>query len=138
LVGNDQWQEIEKSLRSRIDPTDYEARRILCGNPAHFQGDERDVIFLSMVDSKDDGAGPLSLRAEGAADMWKKRYNVAASRAKDQLWVIYSLNHSTQLKPGDIRLRLIEHALKPSTLMRNLKRQVIERNHHLKRRFLKF
>lgn len=120
LVGNDQWQEIEKSLRSRIDPTDYEARRILCGNPAHFQGDERDVIFLSMVDSKDDGAGPLSLRAEGAADMWKKRYNVAASRAKDQLWVIYSLNHSTQLKPGDIRLRLIEHALNPSTLMRNL------------------
>ena len=120
LVGNDQWQEIEKILRSRIDPTDYETRRILCGNPAHFQGDERDVIFLSMVDSKDDGAGPLSLRAEGAADMWKKRYNVAASRAKDQLWVVYSLDHASQLKPGDIRKRLIEHALDPAALMRKL------------------
>jgi very-short-patch-repair endonuclease len=42
--------------------------------------------------------------------MFKKRFNVAASRARDQIWVVYSLDPSTDLKPGDIRRRLILHA----------------------------
>lgn len=120
LVGDDQSREIENLLRNRLDTVEHEKRRILCGNPAHFQGDERDVIFLSMVDSKEDGEGPLGKRGDGADGLWKKRYNVAASRAKDQLWVVYSLDHQTQLKPDDLRRRLIEHAIDPSSLMRKL------------------
>lgn len=120
LVGDEQAREIETRLRSRIDITEYEQRRILCGNPAHFQGDERDVIFLSVVDSKDDGEGPLSMRGDGQDALWKKRYNVATSRAKDQLWVVYSLDHATQLKSGDLRRRLIEHSLDPDALMKRL------------------
>ncbi|MEQ1661396.1 MAG: AAA domain-containing protein [Thiobacillus sp.] len=120
LVGDEQAREIETRLRTRLDPTDYEQRRVLCGNPAHFQGDERDVIFLSMVDSKDEGEGPLNKKGDGADALWKKRYNVAASRAKDQLWVVYSLDHATQLKPEDLRRRLIEHAADPGALMRKL------------------
>lgn len=89
-------------------------------NPAQFQGDERDIIFLSLVDSKDDVAGPLSLRQDGADGMYKKRFNVASSRAKDQLWVVYSLDAQTQLKPNDIRRRLIDHAIDPSSLMNQL------------------
>ncbi len=120
LVGDKQADEIDKILRTRLDPVIYENRRILCGNPAQFQGDERDVIFLSMVDSKDEGDGPMGLRQDGPDGMWKKRYNVAASRAKDQLWVVYSLDHQTQLKPGDLRRKLIEHALNPNALMQLL------------------
>lgn len=120
LVGDEQADEIDKMLRTRLDPVIYENRRILCGNPAQFQGDERDVIFLSVIDSKEDGDGPLGLRQDGQDGMWKKRYNVAASRAKDQLWVIYSLDYQTQLKPGDLRRRLIEHALNPNALMQLL------------------
>lgn len=120
LVGDEQADEIDKLLRTKLDPVDYENRRILCGNPAQFQGDERDVIFLSMVDSKEDGEGPLGLRQDGADGMWKKRYNVAVSRAKDQLWVVYSLDHQTQLKAFDLRRRLIEHALNPNALMQLL------------------
>jgi very-short-patch-repair endonuclease len=120
MVGDKQADVISDLLRSQIDPTVYEQRRILCGNPAQFQGDERDVIFLSLVDSKNDSVGPLSMRQDGADGMWKKRFNVAASRAKDQLWVVYSIDHQTQLKPGDIRRRLIEHALDPSGLMDRL------------------
>ncbi len=120
MVGDKQADAISDLLRSQIDPTVYEQRRILCGNPAQFQGDERDVIFLSLVDSKNDGVGPLSMRQDGTDGMWKKRFNVAASRAKDQLWVVYSIDHQTQLKPGDIRRRLIEHALDPSGLMDRL------------------
>lgn len=121
MVGDQQADLIGNLLRAQIDPAIYEKRRILCGNPAQFQGDERDVIFLSLVDSKDDGVGPLTMRQDGSDGMWKKRFNVAASRARDQLWVVYSMDHLTQLKPGDIRRRLIEHAINPSALMDELK-----------------
>ncbi len=60
------------------------------------------MIFLSMVDTPK-GDGPLSLRGEDAYEsMYKKRFNVAASRARDQLWVIYSLDPDVDLKERDI------------------------------------
>lgn len=43
----------------------------------------------------------------------KKRYNVAVSRARDQLWLVHSLDSSTQLKEGDLRKRLIEYVRNP-------------------------
>lgn len=118
LVGDEQAVWIDRLLRQHLDPVEYERRRLRCGNPAQFQGDERDVMWLSMVDSP--GDGPLALRAEGPRAMYKKRYNVAASRARDQLWVVYSLNPSIDLKPGDIRRRLLEFALDPHSLSREL------------------
>jgi very-short-patch-repair endonuclease len=118
LLGTEQADKIERLLRTRLDAVEYEQRRILCGNPAQFQGDERDVMLLSVVDSKTEGDSPLGMKGDGADGLWKKRYNVAASRAKDQLWVVYSLDHLTQLKPGDLRRRLVEHALDPGALMR--------------------
>src|SRR5262249_47862049 len=33
----------------------------------------------------------------------------AARRARDQLWVVHSLDPGRDLKPGDLRLRLIQH-----------------------------
>jgi very-short-patch-repair endonuclease len=115
LVGEDQALLIEKLLRTYLSPVEYEQRRVVCGNAAHFQGDEREVVFLSMVDAHQ--GGPLSLRTE---DRYKKRFNVAASRAQDQMWVVYSLDPQTDLKAGDLRLRLIEHAEDPTALMRLL------------------
>jgi len=115
LVGEEQAILIETILRQRLEPDAIEDRLLLCGNPAQFQGDERDVVFLSMVDSPSDGV--LSLRA---ADNFKKRFNVAASRAKEQMWVVHSLNHSTDLQADDLRRRLIEHALDPSQISRQI------------------
>src|SRR5437870_5310192 len=87
LVGEAQALEIERLLRQRLAVTEFERRRIVCGNAAHFQGDERDVMFLSMVDIPE--SGPLPLRQD---DRFKQRYNVAASRARDQMWVVYILD----------------------------------------------
>lgn len=117
LLGDLQAGEIENLLRTKLTPDIYEQRQILCGNAAHFQGDQRDVMFLSMVDSP--AGGPLSLR-DGDANrkLFKKRYNVAASRAKDQMWLVHSLNHETDLKPGDIRKRLIDHMIDPKSWQR--------------------
>ena len=50
----------------------------------------------------------------GVEEATKKRYNVAASRAKDQLWVINSLDSSIDLKPGDMRKRLLDYATNPN------------------------
>jgi len=77
---------------------------VLCGNASQFQGDERDVIFLSMVNSPGEHALPLRRR-----DDQRKVFNVAASRARDQLWVVHSLEPGRDLKGGDLRLRLISH-----------------------------
>ncbi|HKC59961.1 MAG TPA: DEAD/DEAH box helicase, partial [Myxococcales bacterium] len=82
LVGDDQALEIERLLLHHIPPAEYESRRVLCGNAAQFQGDERDVMFLSVVDTAE--GNPLRLRSE---PMFKQRFNVAASRARDQMWV---------------------------------------------------
>jgi len=110
MVGSEQALYIESLLRKYMPATEFMQRRVLCGDPAQFQGDERDVMFLSMVDIPE-GNGPLSLRNEESNEyMFKKRFNVAASRARDQMWVVYSLDPNTDLKPGDIRRRLILHA----------------------------
>ena len=115
MLGHEQAYEIDKSLQMRLDPKEYEKRKVQCGNPAQFQGDERDVVFLSLVDSPKEGGGPLRLVGQdGNNDLNRKRYNVAASRAKDQMWVVHSLNPEIDLQPNDIRLRLIKHAINPS------------------------
>jgi very-short-patch-repair endonuclease len=123
MVNDKQALRIDSLLRQRLSEIEYTRRHVLCGNPAHFQGDERDVIFLSMVDAPK-GNGPLSLRSEDAFEyMYKKRFNVAASRARDQLWVIHSLDPQIDLKNGDIRKRLILHAQNPENAMQKLAEQ---------------
>ena len=115
LVGDEQAIEIDNLLRKHISPDRYELHRILCGNAAQFQGDERDVVFISLVDTAE--RGQLSLRDQ---ELFKQRFNVAASRARDQMWVVHSLSPQTHLKPDDLRRQLIEHAQDPVRLMRAL------------------
>lgn len=118
LVGEEQALEVERLLREHLDPTEFERRRILCGNAAQFQGDERDVMILSMVDSPREG-GPLPTRA---TQDFKQRFNVAISRARDQLWVVHSLNPGVDLKPEDLRRRLLEHCMNPRGVEQILQR----------------
>src|SRR5467141_1626168 len=115
LVGDEQAIEIDNLLRKHISPERYELHRLLCGNAAQFQGDERDVIFISLVDTAQ--RGPLSLRDQ---ELFKQRFNVAASRARDQMWIVHSLTPNNDLKADDLRRQLIEHAQDPSRLMRAL------------------
>ncbi len=111
LLGQEQAYEIESLIRRYLSPSEFERRRIVCGNAAHFQGDERTVMFLSLVDTADGGVLPLRDQ-QG----FKQRFNVAASRARDQMWVVHSLDPQTDLKPEDLRRRLILHAETPETV----------------------
>jgi very-short-patch-repair endonuclease len=115
LVGDEQAIEIDNLIRAHVSPDRYELHRVLCGNAAQFQGDERDVVFISLVDTAERGA--LSLRDQ---ELFKQRFNVAASRARDQMWIVHSLSPNNDLKPDDLRRQLIEHAEDPALLMRAL------------------
>ncbi|QNU68668.1 AAA family ATPase [Ruminiclostridium herbifermentans] len=115
LLGHEQSYEIDRFLQVNLDPKEYENRKIQCATASQFQGDERDIIFLSIVEGPSEKDGPVRLLSEdGNNDINRKKYNVAASRAKDQMWVVHSLNPEIDLKPNDIRLRLIRHAINPS------------------------
>ncbi len=124
MVGDEQAKFIEKLLQNWLPAQELMERRILCGNPAQFQGDERDVVLLSMVDSPNVDGRPLPMRDD---DRFKQRFNVAASRARDQLWVIYSLDPKADLQEGDLRRRLIEYAIEisqnPDAFLRSLQEE---------------
>jgi very-short-patch-repair endonuclease len=116
LVGDEQAFLIDSILRKKFSEEEFKLEHnILCGTPSQFQGDERDVMFLSVVDSSDGGV--LRMREE---QMFKQRFNVAASRARDQMWVVHSIDPRSHLKPGDLRRRLIEYAEDPGKLLRSL------------------
>ena len=114
LLGEDQAKIIRTRLMKSLDLAVIERHKIICGDAAQFQGDERDVILLSMVDSNE-SSGPLALRSLDAHDNYK-RYNVAVSRARDQLFVVHSLDVSKDLKEGDIRKRLLDYVNNPHAL----------------------
>ena len=112
LLGEEQAVAIETLVRQTLPPGQLVTSQFRCGTAAQFQGDERDVVFLSLVDSPADG--PLAKRD---LDLFRQRFNVAASRPKDQLWVVHSLDPRRDLQPGDLRRRLIEHAENPRALL---------------------
>lgn len=117
LLGTKQIDVIEKLLVEKIGSKLIEKHKILCGNPNQFQGDERDVIFLTLVDSNENSVLPLRKLTEGNEDSYKKRYNVAMSRAKNQVWIVHSLDKSKDLKSGDIRRELLEFSENPRAFM---------------------
>lgn len=115
LLGDEQVKILQSEIYKHIDSKECTNRKILCGNSSNFQGDERDVIFLSLVDCAN-GNGPVSKMGFGPDEAYRKRYNVAASRAKDQLWVVDSLDPANDLKPDDLRKKLIDYSLNPDSI----------------------
>jgi very-short-patch-repair endonuclease len=108
LMGRAQAAEISKMLLSELGSDEFEKRNLLCGTPYDFQGDERDVIFLSMVDAPKDGGFCRMDRKEET----QRKFNVAVSRAKDQLWLFHTptLNN---LRADCLRYQLLNYCSNP-------------------------
>ena len=82
-------------------------RRLRSGTPANFRGDERDVIIISTVVAVNP-AIPGSRVSAMTGNAAMRRINVAASRARQQMWVVHSVDPSS-FPDGDLRGALIRH-----------------------------
>lgn len=104
LLGTAQAKLIEEKLQGRLS-TEWNARDLRCGDAADFQGSERDVMFLSMVAAPAAGQRHAPL----TRDLYVQRYNVAASRAKDQMWLFHSIRLDDLSNKEDMRFRLLDY-----------------------------
>ncbi len=81
--------------------------RIACGDARTFQGKERDVMFLSMVVSPGEKFAALS------RDTFAQRFNVAASRARDRMYLVRSVELNHLSEADRLRRSLIGHFTSP-------------------------
>ena len=107
LQGETQAKLIEHKLLETLEPEIIEARRLICGDAYAFQGDERNIIFLSMVAAPNERIGALTI------ELARQRFNVAGSRAQDQLWLFHSATLNV-LSPLCMRHRLLSYMLSPT------------------------
>jgi very-short-patch-repair endonuclease len=117
LQGEAQAKLIEHKLLQTLEPEIFKQRRLMCGDAYAFQGDERHIIFLSMVAAP--GGTPVSALS---TDQARQQFNVAASRAQDQLWLFHSVTLD-DLSPACMRYRLLDYILNPG-------RQMVEETRH--------
>jgi hypothetical protein len=103
LQGNAQGTLIENLLLQRIGEKQFKERKIVCGNSASFQGDERDIIFLSLVTAHNHNRSALT-RPED-----ERRFNVAVSRAIEQIWLFHSVQMEDLSNTNDLRYKLLDH-----------------------------
>lgn len=109
LQGHAQAELIEKRIAETLEPSVREERKLRCGGPATFQGDQRDLIFLSLVVAPNHNYRALS----GLSD--QRRFNVAMSRARDQVWLFHSVRQD-ELSREDLRWRLMNFFSHQGTL----------------------
>jgi hypothetical protein len=100
-----QMKYLDAELRQRIGPDDIERFNIRVGMPPNFQGDQRNIILLSMVYDNPNGAM--------TARVHQRNYNVAVSRAEDQLLVFSSIPPTATFPDGDMRAALLSYLRHP-------------------------
>ncbi|MCY6959223.1 AAA domain-containing protein [Clostridium brassicae] len=104
LLGDAQSELIESILKNKIGNKEISERKIICGNAYSFQGDERDIIFLSMVVSNNVKFSTLTKESD------IRRFNVAASRAKNKMLLFHSVDLK-DLNPECVRSKLLSYCI---------------------------
>jgi len=105
LLGIDQAKHIDTVVRQRCKGPELIRRRFECGDARTFQGSERDIMFLSLV------VDAVNCRAVSGS-MFDQRFNVAASRARDRMYLVRSVQVNA-LSDKDLRMGLLAHFDKP-------------------------
>lgn len=105
LLGPEQAKYIYNLVVSRVDVSELDRRKFACGDAYVFQGSERDIMFLSMV-------ADHSKHHALSGQVFEQRFNVAASRARDRMYLVRSVKLS-ELSMSDVRRTLVEHFSTP-------------------------
>jgi len=119
LSSIDHVKHIDTLVRKRCDGIELLHRKFECGDARTFQGSERDIIFLSMVADKSNHHALSGLSYE-------QRFNVAASRARDRMYLIRSVELNDLSVNDNLRRNLIEHFNKPIETSSILTGEIIE------------
>ncbi|WP_435949165.1 AAA domain-containing protein [Psychrobacter sp. DM8] len=106
LLGNKQAHSVMDILNKELDETLMTAFDIACGDARTFQGKERDIMFLSLVVAPGD-AHALT------GNTFAQRLNVAASRARDRMYLVRSIELSHLSQADHYRAELIKHFQAP-------------------------
>ncbi len=109
LLGNDQGKFITNLIRQKISEEEIEKRKIIAGNPYAFQGDERDIMLISMVKAPDqnntkNNITPLTINKKEN----KQRVNVAMSRARDKMILFHSVGREELNNEIDLRSQILD------------------------------
>lgn len=107
LQGEEQAKLINQLLLARLTSEEIEQRELVCGDAYAFQGDERDIMFLSMVAAPNQRFAALVKKSD------KQRFNVAASRGRDQVWLFHTVALN-ELNPDDTRYKLLAYYSNPA------------------------
>ncbi len=107
MVGSKQAEYINDRLLEAIGQRRFLEHDIVCGDSATFQGREKDIVFISLVVA----AGRKKIQ-KVTSRMWEQRFNVAASRARDRMYVYYSVKPD-ELSSDDLKARLLAHLREP-------------------------
>ncbi|MEO8038175.1 MAG: AAA domain-containing protein, partial [Betaproteobacteria bacterium] len=107
LLGDSQALHIWQRLAELFPPDVLQRHAIACGDARTFQGRERDIMFLSMVSAPNNIGAPLS------RDMFAQRFNVAASRARDRMVLVRSVDTDDLSEADRLRRGLIAHFARP-------------------------
>ncbi len=101
-------KQLRERLISTVGPSVMTKRNLVVGRASEFQGSERDVIFLSLVDCAPPGKRITTrpLEYSGKNRKFVQQLNVATSRARDQLWIFHSFG-SEDLGLNDARQRIL-------------------------------
>lgn len=107
LLADKQALAIWERLTNEIGPEAMQRHRIACGDARTFQGKERDIMFMSMVSAPNEIGAPLS------RDTFAQRFNVAASRARDRVYLVRSVELENLSEADRLRRGLISHFASP-------------------------
>jgi very-short-patch-repair endonuclease len=119
LLGIDQAKYVDTVVRQRCKGTELIRRRFECGDARTFQGSERDIMFLSLV------VDAVNCKALSGR-MFDQRFNVAASRARDRMYLVRSVQMNA-LSDKDLRMSLLAHFDKPLVTDQEEADQLVER-----------
>ena len=119
MLGMEQAKHIDSVVRERCDAPELMRRRFECGDARTFQGSERDIMFLSLV------VDQQNCRAV-SGNMFDQRFNVAASRARDRMYLVRSVRMS-DLSDRDLRTTLLTHFDKPIVIDKEEAENLLDR-----------
>ncbi len=119
LIGAQQAHFIQQLLLERVGEEAFLRHKIACGDSATFQGKERDIMFVSMVDGPGESAR--------TSQVYQQRFNVALSRARDRMYIFRSIAEDTLKNPEDLRLKVVRHFREPMSKVQQSVGDLIDR-----------